>query len=610
MTDIRHTSDNTRLNNDNRTTAENWSYTRHLSKLADQAKQQTDLVPSSPRDTNSAPSSLQDRGKRPLTAKELLEEEWRKVEPGENGKPPEKLVIPDSGLKGGMWKNWFEASTSRGSNLSRDAKEEFKREYSEVKDLLKEHKCNLTKHEMTITTAHATIYSLLGKNKYKESKEVYEYYFPKSVQWFGMDGEWNMSFLGDLINTYVNKGRSEDIADLLVNSFRNLEQKDHSKITSTLDYLIDRSQNELKDNFNYCKCVFSIYESMLGPNHSKTLDALDNVARQRLVPGKYGEATELYMRLVANVGIDHPKSAQLLDSLLDEAKGLRYSWYSREVVDIYRVVIPHCEQRFGPNGSKTLDAMGGMCMAYMKGGDYEKGAEVYEHLVARIGRDHPKSAQVLDSLLDEAGARLSNDVWWASDMYRVVVPICERQFGPNDPKTLDAMGDMFMAYMKGAKYEKGAEVYEHLVARAGRDHPKIAQALDSLLDEAKARLSKIRYKKSVDIYEGAIPIYERQFGPNDPRTVEFRSVSDNCCKALGWGETKSCYSINSSGRSLFDRKIINGQLYERDWASFARGYDTWNPVMYDSNGNYITRGDNCVDYIHSDDEGDGGDGGE
>ena len=106
MTDIRHTSDNAHLNNDNRTAAENWSYTRHLSKLADQAKQQTDLVPSSPRDTDSAPSSSQDRGKRPLSAQELLEEEWRRVEPGENGNPPEKLVIPDSGLRGGMDKEF------------------------------------------------------------------------------------------------------------------------------------------------------------------------------------------------------------------------------------------------------------------------------------------------------------------------------------------------------------------------------------------------------------------------------------------------------------------------------------------------------------------------
>ena len=55
MTDIRHTSDNTHLNNDHSTTAEKWSYTRHLSKLADQAKQQTDLVPSSPRDTKLSP---------------------------------------------------------------------------------------------------------------------------------------------------------------------------------------------------------------------------------------------------------------------------------------------------------------------------------------------------------------------------------------------------------------------------------------------------------------------------------------------------------------------------------------------------------------------------
>ena len=122
-------------------------------------------------------------------------------------------------------------------------------------------------------------------------------------------------------------------------------------------------------------------------------------------------------------------------------------------------------RKFGPNDSKIIDTLSDIFVACMR--KCKRGTEVYEDLVARGGRDHPKIAQVLDSMLDEAKACFSKNKYEeAIDIYRGVLPIFERKFGPNSSKTLDVLGDMFVAYMKREKYKEGEEVYEDLVAKS------------------------------------------------------------------------------------------------------------------------------------------------
>jgi hypothetical protein len=513
MKDIRHTSDNTNSNNDNRTAAENWSYMRHLSKLADQAKQQTDLVPSSPRDTDSAPSSSQDRGKRPLSAKELLEEEWCRVEPGENGLPPEKLVIPDPGYGGGMLKGVF------GVNWK-------------VKKLYKD--CVEDSRQLGWGRSHVlenVIDSYLENGKYKLAKDLAEYSIDKFAQETGINSDNTKELISHIIWAYSDGYGSRyraglvDGFGLVVNFCERYQEKHSAGIRDIMDYMLERNHS----NSNYANMVVLICERLSGPNSSKTLDAMGNLVMAYMEQFPRKEAIEkginVYEDLVARAGRDHPKVAQVLDRMLDQAKDWLGQYCGEYSSDIYKRVIPLCERLFGPNDSKTLGAIDNMLMACMKSGycHVMMGVEIYEDFVARAGRDHPtKIAQVLDSIIDQAKAYLRNNAYGSAiDTYERVKPFCERQFGPNSSKTLDVIGDLSMAYMKSENgSEKGINVYEDLVARAGRDHPKVAPVLDCMLDQAKADLRNDNYYCATKIYKRVIPICERQFGLNDARTLD------------------------------------------------------------------------------------------
>jgi WD40 repeat protein len=87
-------------------------YTRHLYGRADQAREETDSVS----------SSAQDRGKRQLSAWEVVEEKWRKDMPlAENGERAERIVnLINDKLRGGMWRG-DGASSSRGSDRRTDS---------------------------------------------------------------------------------------------------------------------------------------------------------------------------------------------------------------------------------------------------------------------------------------------------------------------------------------------------------------------------------------------------------------------------------------------------------------------------------------------------------
>ncbi len=122
----------------------------------------------------------------------------------------------------------------------------------------------------------------------------------------------------------------------------------------------------------------------------------------------------------------------------------------------------------------------------------------------------------------------------------------------DDGYSIYALGNMFEIYPKKNYYKMGTECYEQLVARAGRDHPKIALVLDDLLNDVKDSLSgewsygtvnrphptlpNTRILSSPEIIEMqceyAISICKRQFGPNDPRTVKFCALLDNCRRGL------------------------------------------------------------------------------
>ncbi len=101
-------------NVENKTRSGIVDFTRHIFS---RAGQDTNSVLASPRDTDSAPSSLQDhKGKRQLTLQEVANEDER-LRSGQGNKSTEKLVIPEGPLPGGMRRS--DAGTSGDQRIGK-----------------------------------------------------------------------------------------------------------------------------------------------------------------------------------------------------------------------------------------------------------------------------------------------------------------------------------------------------------------------------------------------------------------------------------------------------------------------------------------------------------
>ena len=102
-----------------------------------------------------------------------------------------------------------------------------------------------------------------------------------------------------------------------------------------------------------------------------------------------------------------------------------------------------------------------------------------------------------------------------------------------------ALGNKLIEYVVEGNHEKATEVckqfvgkarymheetlnefYEQFVARAGRDHPMIAQVLHSLLDEALSYVKRGHVCIPMPMYQKFVPICERHFEPNDSKTLD------------------------------------------------------------------------------------------
>jgi hypothetical protein len=244
----------------------------------------------------------------------LLEEEWCRVEPGENGKSPEKLVIPDSGLRGGMLKGIFGVS-----KVSKEVKEMYQSYLDANYGILDRY----TLRERIDSYLIQGYRQGWGEGKYKLLNDFVEYSLDKLVQKIGINNSDTKYLITDVIWAYSSPysdyrelndiHRDNDVTELIVKFCERYQKKHPAEIRDILDHLINYRAS-------YGRCLIPICERLFGPNGSKTLDAMGNVVMAYMEHGDYDRGTKVYEDLVARAGRDHPKIAQVLDRMLDKAK--------------------------------------------------------------------------------------------------------------------------------------------------------------------------------------------------------------------------------------------------------------------------------------------------
>ncbi len=190
--------------------------------------------------------------------------------------------------------------------------------------------------------------------------------------------------------------------EILENSIKSLE---NDKIThEKLDDLPNKIASVVKDR-DYSQ------ERVLGPDHFDTLTARNNLAGAYEDVGRFGEAIELYERVLADqeqvLGPDHPDTLTTRNNL---AVAYRSVGRFGEAIELFERVLAEQERVLGPDHPGTLNVRDNLAVAYDSVGRLAEAIDVWEKLLPDcqrvLGLGHPLTKLVQKNL--EAAKRKMN----------------------------------------------------------------------------------------------------------------------------------------------------------------------------------------------------------
>ena len=181
-----------------------------------------------------------------------------------------------------------------------------------------------------------------------------------------------------------------------------------------------------------------VIEDVLGPDHPVALTVRSNLAGAYDSAGRFGEAIELFERVLAErkrlLGADHPDTLNTRDSLAGAYKSVgRFG----EAIDAWEELLLDCQRVLGADHPDTLTVRNNLAGAYDSVGRFGEAIDAWEELLPDcqrvLGPDHPYTLTVRDNL---AGAydfvgRLAEVI----DAWEELLLDCQRVLGLEHPLT-------------------------------------------------------------------------------------------------------------------------------------------------------------------------------
>ena len=274
--------------------------------------------------------------------------------------------------------------------------------------------------------------------------------------------------------------------EILENSIKSLE---NDKIThEKLDDLPNKIASVVKD------CDYS-QERVLGPDHFDTLTARNNLAGAYKDVGRFGEAIELYKRVLADqeriLAPDHPDTLTARNNL---AVAYRYVGRFGEAIELFERVLADRVRVLGPDHPDTLTTRNNLAGAYHFAGRFGEAIELFERVLADqeqvLGPDHPATLTTCNNLAcayDSAG-RFGE----AIELYERVLADQEQVLGPDRPETLDVRDNLAGAYDSVGRLAEAIDAWEKLLPDCqrvlGLGHP-LTKLVQKNLEAAKRKMN-------------------------------------------------------------------------------------------------------------------------
>jgi tetratricopeptide (TPR) repeat protein len=299
-------------------------------------------------------------------------------------------------------------------------------------------------------------------------------------------------------------------------------------------------------------------ERVLGPDHSDTLTARNDLAAAYLAAGRAAEAIPLFERTLADrervLGPDHQDTLTARSNL---GESYRAAGRSAEAIPLHERTLADRERVLGPDHPSTLTSRNNLALGYQGAGRAAEAIPLHERNLAdseRVqGPDHPHTLSSRDNLAlayQEAGRAAE-----AIPLHERTLADRERVLGPDHPDTLTSQNNLALAYQEAGRAAEAIPLHERTLADRervlGPDHPDTLQSRYNLA----AAYQKVgRAAEAVQLLERTLAGSERVLGPDHPDTLQSR----NNLAVAYWDADGVAEAIPLLERTLADRERVLG----------------------------------------------------
>ena len=271
----------------------------------------------------------------------------------------------------------------------------------------------------------------------------------------------------------------------------------------------------------------AVVEDVLGPDHPGTLTVRNNLAIAYKSVGRFGEAIELYEKVLGErervLGADHPDTLSVRNNL-----AVAYDSVGRfgEAIELFEQVLADRVRVLGADHPDTLSVRNNLAVTYDSVGRFGEAIELYEQVLDErkrlLGADHPDTLTGRNNL---ASAYYSvGSFGEAIDAWEELLPDCQRVLGADHPDTLSVRNNLALAYDFVGSFGEAIELFEQVLADRvrvlGSDHPKTLTTRNNL---AGAYRSAGRFGEAIELFERVLFERERVLGSDHPDTLNTRN---------------------------------------------------------------------------------------
>jgi tetratricopeptide (TPR) repeat protein len=294
---------------------------------------------------------------------------------------------------------------------------------------------------------------------------------------------------------------------------------------------------------------------ILGPDHSRTLLASDQLAVSLEAAGRPENAIEVYEQELSErtrvLGWDHPDALAARSRLAQAClAGGRHD----EAISLQESTLAGREQALGRDDPDTLASRADLAAAYRAAGRlddaiiaFERALRAREKFLGAKHHDTLATRAELASTLQAAG-RLDEAVRLEEQVLRER----ERRLGATHMETIAARASLAYAYRSAGRLKAALPLYKQVLAdrerTLGRDHPDTLAARGNL---ASACHTAGKLKEAISLYEQTLEGHEKTHGADHRDTLAAR------------GNLASAY--HSAGRM-----VLAIPLYEQTLADYER----------------------------------------